>query len=107
MQEDTESQEVVLNIQYPMRIFRVTAVYRLQDTLLDGTALVLWNVRAENKTAELRARWDSPPQPAGAQHLVLLALTHPSFRKVWIIRNMSETSLLLRTIVFTYTEKLN
>ncbi|XP_072946200.1 uncharacterized protein Apoltp [Epargyreus clarus] len=79
--EDTESQQIVMDVWYPLRTFRVEALYHLQDSLLDGRAKMLWNVRAENRTAELRARWDSPPLPDGNRHDVLLALAHPSFRK--------------------------
>ncbi|CAH2241543.1 jg25523 [Pararge aegeria aegeria] len=78
---DTESQQITMDVRYPRRIFRVTALYRLQDTLLDGTAHLLWNVRDENKTAELRGKWENPPYGEGNLHDVYLALSHPSFRK--------------------------
>ncbi|XP_045507000.1 apolipophorins [Colias croceus] len=79
--EDTESQQVVMDVQYPLRNFRVSAIYRLQDALLDGKADLLWNVRAENKTAEISGHWESPPTAEGNLHNVHLALSHPSFRK--------------------------
>ncbi|XP_047539341.1 uncharacterized protein LOC125072709 [Vanessa atalanta] len=78
---DTESQQIIMDVRYPLRTFRVTALYRLQDTLLDGTAHMLWNVRAENKSAELKGRWENPPTKEGNLHDVYLALSHPSFRK--------------------------
>nr|XP_034825791.1 apolipophorins [Maniola hyperantus] len=78
---DTESQQIIMDVRYPLRIFRVTALYRLQDALLDGTAHLLWNVRDENKTAELRGKWENPPYVEGNLHDVYLALSHPSFRK--------------------------
>ncbi|XP_013138334.1 PREDICTED: uncharacterized protein LOC106103192 [Papilio polytes] len=82
--EDTESQQVLLNVQYPLRTFSVDAVYRLQEALLEGRAQLQWDVRGENKSAELNARWDTPPADAEsdtAVHNVHLALSHPSFRK--------------------------
>ncbi|XP_045454917.1 apolipophorins [Melitaea cinxia] len=78
---DTESQKIVMDVRYPLRTFRVIALYRLQDTLLDGTAHMLWNVRAENKSAELKGRWENPPTKEGNLHDVYLALSHPSFSK--------------------------
>ncbi|XP_041972420.1 uncharacterized protein LOC121728328 [Aricia agestis] len=78
---DTESQRAVLRVNYPRREFALTGEYSLQDASLDAHAQLLWNVRAENNTAELRARWDSPPVPEGTRHDVKLALSHPSFRK--------------------------
>lgn len=81
-QADTESQQIVMDVRYPLRTFRVIALYRLQDTLLDGTAHMLWNVRAENKSAELKGRWENPPTKEGNLHDVYLALSHPSFSKV-------------------------
>ncbi|KAI8423686.1 hypothetical protein MSG28_012721 [Choristoneura fumiferana] len=45
----------------PLRTFNLVGVYRLQDSLLDGHAALSWNVRDENKTAELRGKWENPP----------------------------------------------
>ncbi|CAH0714994.1 unnamed protein product, partial [Brenthis ino] len=78
---DTESQQIVMDIRYPLRTFRITGLYRLQDTLLDGNAHLLWNVRAENKSAELKGRWENPATDEGNLHDVYLALSHPSFKK--------------------------
>ncbi|CAH2058175.1 unnamed protein product, partial [Iphiclides podalirius] len=95
--EETESQRVVVNVQYPLRKFALEALYRLQDALLEGHARLHWDVREQNKSALLTGRWTGPPSPtpapatatapantpapAGALHNVLLTLSHPSFRK--------------------------
>nr|XP_049706191.1 uncharacterized protein LOC110382727 isoform X1 [Helicoverpa armigera]XP_049706192.1 uncharacterized protein LOC110382727 isoform X2 [Helicoverpa armigera]XP_049706193.1 uncharacterized protein LOC110382727 isoform X3 [Helicoverpa armigera]XP_049706194.1 uncharacterized protein LOC110382727 isoform X4 [Helicoverpa armigera]XP_049706195.1 uncharacterized protein LOC110382727 isoform X5 [Helicoverpa armigera] len=79
--DETESQQLVMNVWYPLRTFNLIAQYNLQDTLLDGTARLHWNVKEENKTAELRGRWENPPVPEGNLHHVDLSLAHPSFRK--------------------------
>ncbi|KAG6459272.1 hypothetical protein O3G_MSEX011302, partial [Manduca sexta] len=79
--EDTESQKLVMNVWYPLRSFNLVAFYNLQDSLVDGQARLHWDVKDENKTAELRGRWDNPPQHEGSTHHVDLALAHPSFRK--------------------------
>lgn len=71
-----------MNVWYPLRTFNLVALYNLQDTLLDGSAKLHWNVKEENKTAELRGRWENPPVPEGNLHHVDLSLAHPSFRKV-------------------------
>ncbi|XP_028030625.1 uncharacterized protein LOC114243361 [Bombyx mandarina] len=78
---DTESQQLVMNVYYPLRTFNLVAVYNLQDTLLDGKAQLNWDVKAENKTAELRGRWENPPIKEGNMHNIDLILSHPSFRK--------------------------
>ncbi|XP_049881187.1 uncharacterized protein LOC126377497 [Pectinophora gossypiella] len=78
---ETESQQLVMNVWYPLRTFNLVALYNLQDTLLDGKARLHWNVKQENKTAELRGRWENPPFDEGNLHNVDLALSHPSFRK--------------------------
>ncbi|XP_022117827.2 uncharacterized protein LOC110995124 [Pieris rapae] len=79
--DETESQEIVMDIEYPMRNFRVAAIYHLQDSLVDGKADLLWNVRAENKTAQISGKWENPPNPEGNLHNVNFALSHPSFKK--------------------------
>ncbi|KAH9643130.1 hypothetical protein HF086_010582 [Spodoptera exigua] len=79
--DETESQQLVMNVWYPLRTFNLVALYNLQDTLLDGSARLHWNVKEENKTAELRGRWENPPVPEGNLHHVDLSLAHPSFRK--------------------------
>ncbi|CAH1641791.1 unnamed protein product [Spodoptera littoralis] len=79
--DETESQQLVMNVWYPLRTFNLVALYNLQDTLLDGSAKLHWNVKEENKTAELRGRWENPPVPEGNLHHVDLSLAHPSFRK--------------------------
>ncbi|CAG9568621.1 unnamed protein product [Danaus chrysippus] len=78
---DTESQNIILNILYPRRTFQARGVYRLQDALLDGNIVLLWDVRGENKTAELKGKWENPPMEGGNLHDMYLALSHPSFRK--------------------------
>ncbi|XP_063394239.1 uncharacterized protein LOC134679271 [Cydia fagiglandana] len=78
---ETESQQLIMNVWYPLRTFNLVGIYRLQDTLLDGKAVLNWNVRDENKTAELRGKWENPPAEEGNVHAVDLALAHPSFRK--------------------------
>ncbi|CAB3225976.1 unnamed protein product [Arctia plantaginis] len=78
---ETESQQLKMNVWYPLRTFNLDAIYNLKDTLLDGKAQLYWNVRDENKTAELRGRWDNPPVAEGNLHNIDLSLTHPSFRK--------------------------
>ncbi|CAK1547731.1 unnamed protein product [Leptosia nina] len=79
--DETESQEIIMDIEYPMRTFRVAAIYHLQDSLVDGKADLLWNVRAENKTAQISGKWENPPTPEGNLHNVHFALSHPSFKK--------------------------
>ncbi|KAL4716758.1 hypothetical protein ACJJTC_001914, partial [Scirpophaga incertulas] len=79
--EQTESQQLIMNVWYPLRSFNLIATYNLQDTMLDGKAKLSWNVRDENKTAELKGRWDNPPMEEGNQHNIGLSLSHPSFRK--------------------------
>ncbi|CAK1589697.1 unnamed protein product [Parnassius mnemosyne] len=79
--EDTESQEVVMKVRYPQRLLSVAALYRLQEALLEGDARLAWNVREQDRTARLRARWDSPPADPANLHNVYLALSHPSFKK--------------------------
>ncbi|CAH0598289.1 unnamed protein product [Chrysodeixis includens] len=79
--EETESQQIIMNVWYPLRTFNLVALYNLQDTLLDGSARLHWNVKDENKTAELRGRWENPPVSEGSLHNVDLSLAHPSFRK--------------------------
>ena len=81
-QVDTESQQLIMNVWWPLRSFNLVALYNLQDTLLDGSARLHWNVKEENKTAELRGRWENPPVAEGNLHNVDLSLAHPSFRKV-------------------------
>ncbi|KAI8423689.1 hypothetical protein MSG28_012724 [Choristoneura fumiferana] len=54
-----------MNVWYPLRTFNLVGVYRLQDSLLDGHAALSWNVRDENKTAELRGKWENPPTEEG------------------------------------------
>ncbi|CAG9792371.1 unnamed protein product [Diatraea saccharalis] len=78
---DTESQQLVMNVWYPRRSFNLIGVYNLQDTMLDGNARLTWNVRDENKTAELKGKWNNPPLAEGNQHNIDLSLSHPSFRK--------------------------
>ncbi|XP_068624199.1 uncharacterized protein Apoltp [Battus philenor] len=90
--EDTESQQVVMNVNYPLRSFSLTALYRLQDTLLDGNAKLVWNVREENKSAELKGRWENPPTPEGNLHDVYLGLSHPSFRKDVTLKGQYRTT---------------
>ncbi|KAH9633240.1 hypothetical protein HF086_017932, partial [Spodoptera exigua] len=77
----TNMTTLVMNVWYPLRTFNLVALYNLQDTLLDGSARLHWNVKEENKTAELRGRWENPPVPEGNLHHVDLSLAHPSFRK--------------------------
>ncbi|KAJ8708722.1 hypothetical protein PYW08_010104 [Mythimna loreyi] len=79
--DETESQQLVMNVWWPLRTFNLIAQYNLQDTLLDGTAQLHWNVKEENKTAELRGRWENPPISEGNLHHVDLSLAHPSFSK--------------------------
>ncbi|RVE52154.1 hypothetical protein evm_003227, partial [Chilo suppressalis] len=79
--DDTESQQLIMNVWYPLRSFNLKAVYNLQDTMLDGKARLSWNVRDENKTAELKGKWENPPMAEGNQHNIDLSLSHPSFRK--------------------------
>lgn len=71
-----------MNVWYPLRSFNLIALYRLQDTMLDGNARLSWNVRDENKTAELKGKWENPPITEGNLHNVDLSLSHPSFLKV-------------------------
>ncbi|XP_075986269.1 apolipoprotein lipid transfer particle [Anticarsia gemmatalis] len=79
--DETESQQLIMNVWYPLRTFNLVALYNLQDTMLDGKAVLNWNVKEENKTAELRGRWENPPVTEGNLHHVDLSLAHPSFRK--------------------------
>ncbi|XP_026316021.1 uncharacterized protein LOC113227343 [Hyposmocoma kahamanoa] len=79
--DETESQQLIMNVWYPLRTFNLVALYHLQDSLLDGKATLSWNVKDENKTAELNGRWESPPQTEGSLHFVDLSLSHPSFKK--------------------------
>ncbi|XP_028158784.1 uncharacterized protein LOC114351683 isoform X6 [Ostrinia furnacalis] len=79
--DETESQQIIMNVWYPLRSFNLIALYRLQDTMLDGSARLSWNVRDENKTAELKGKWEKPPVAEGNLHDVDLSLSHPSFRK--------------------------
>lgn len=79
--DETESQQLIMNVWYPLRTFNLVALYNLQDTLLDGKAQLNWNVKEENKTAELKGRWANPPVAEGNLHNVDLSLAHPSFRK--------------------------
>ncbi|KAI5644619.1 lipoprotein amino terminal region domain-containing protein [Phthorimaea operculella] len=78
---ETESQRLVMNVWYPLRTFNMDAVYRLQDYLIDGKATLTWNIRDQNKTAELRGRWENPPVNEGSRYNVDFALSHPSFKK--------------------------
>ncbi|KOB74368.1 Apolipoprotein of lipid transfer particle-I/II [Operophtera brumata] len=78
---ETESQQLIMNVWWPLRTFNLVALYHLQDTLLDGKATLNWNVMEENKTAELRGVWENPAGQEGTLHKVDLALSHPSFRK--------------------------
>ncbi|XP_013168741.1 PREDICTED: uncharacterized protein LOC106118616 [Papilio xuthus] len=87
--EDTESQQILLNVQYPLRTFSLDALYRLQEALLEGRAQLHWDVRGDNKSAELSALWDTPPADTDsdtAVHNVHLALSHPSFRKDVVLK---------------------
>ncbi|GBP16851.1 Apolipophorins [Eumeta japonica] len=78
---DMESQRLVMNVWYPLRMFNLNAVYNLQDNLLDGKAVLNWNVKEENKTAELKAKWENPPTADANVHNVGISLAHPSFSK--------------------------
>jgi hypothetical protein len=82
-----------MNVWYPLRSFNLKAKYNLQDTLLDGKACLSWNVRDENKTAELKGRWENPPIGEGSMHNVDLSLSHPSFRKVNIFITLSVSKI--------------
>lgn len=73
-----------MNVLWPLRTFNLVALYHLQDTLLDGKATLNWNVKADNKTAELRGVWESPPYKEGTLHKIDLEVSHPSFRKVTV-----------------------
>lgn len=88
-QVETESQQLVMNVRWPLRTFNLNALYQLQDTSLDGKAVLQWNVKDENKTAELRGKWDNPPAVDGNVHNIDLALSHPSFKKVSVTLTMS------------------
>ncbi|XP_052751003.1 uncharacterized protein LOC113509342 [Galleria mellonella] len=79
--DETESQQVIMNVWYPLRTYKLNAVYSLQDTLLDGRAQLSWDVKQENKSAVLSGRWQNPPTPEGSLHNVHLSLSHPSFSK--------------------------
>ncbi|KAM3962221.1 LOW QUALITY PROTEIN: apolipoprotein lipid transfer particle [Aphomia sociella] len=79
--DETESQQMVMNVWYPLRTYKLDAVYRLQDALLDGRALLSWDVKRENKSAVLSGRWENPPVTEGNLHNVDLSLSHPSFSK--------------------------
>ncbi|CAG9122181.1 unnamed protein product [Plutella xylostella] len=79
--DETESQQIDLNIWYPLRRFNLLALYKLRDNLLEGSGRMNWNVKDENKTAELKAKWENPPTADANLHNVQLLLSHPSFRK--------------------------
>ncbi|XP_060807756.1 uncharacterized protein LOC106135284 [Amyelois transitella] len=84
--DDIESQQLFMNVCYPLRSFNLDAIYHLQDTSLDGRALLTWDVQRGNKSAELKGRWNSPPNAEGSLHNVDLSLSHPSFRKDVILK---------------------
>ncbi|XP_053620364.1 uncharacterized protein Apoltp [Plodia interpunctella] len=84
--DDIESQQLEMNVFYPLRSFSLDAIYHLQDTALDGRALLTWDLQRGNKSAELKGRWHSPQNNEGSQHNVDLSLSHPSFRKDVILK---------------------
>lgn len=101
-QADTESQNIILNILYPRRTFQARGVYRLQDALLDGNIVLLWDVRGENKTAELKGKWENPAMEGGNLHDMYLALSHPSFRKVIFLFYFTSISFNVLSFIWVY-----